>query len=57
MNPNAGEFTPEFPPPGGISAAAPAAVPAPAKGAWGKGPPSAAAAPAQAAAEDANPPK
>jgi len=57
MNPNAGEFTPEFPPPGGISAAAPAAVLAPAKGAWGKGPPSSAAAPAQAVAEDANPPK
>ena len=36
QQPNAGEFTPEFPPPGEISAAAPAAVPAPAKGAWGK---------------------
>ena len=51
MNPNAGEFRQEFPPPAG-SAIAPAAAPAPAKGAWGKGPPqksAAAAEPAQQA--------
>lgn len=37
MNPNAGEFKPEFPAPPGANPAA--AAPPPAKGAWGKGPP------------------
>ena len=51
MNPNAGEFQPEFPPPpGGVAAPSPAAHVAPvaAKGAWGKGPPAVASAPSPA---------